>query len=168
MLYAILAGLRRAQLKMLPAYAAIIATGLFATALGAGLGDPAAWNRYGNWAHFLIISLGLGLAVLATAIGWLETKYHYPATPAKQTDDSSPGFERWPGAVVRRGGQMGFDTLHRLRASWLDKVGRLQQVRAWHRTLDGSERSLQRWTVAITLFLLLGIIVALVGASSWN
>ena len=167
MLYAIPAGVIRAQLKLIPAYAAIFATGLFATAPGAGLADPAAWNRYGNLAYLFIVSLGIGLAVLATAIWWLEARYHYPAIPAKQTDDSSMWFERWCGLAVRWAWQMGFDTLHRLRASWLTKMDRLWQVRAWQKVLDGSERSLQRWTLAITLFLLLGIVVAFVGASSW-
>lgn len=63
MLFAILAILIRVQLKQLPAYTAIISTGLFATALGVGLADPAAWNRYGNLVPLFIISLGFGLAV---------------------------------------------------------------------------------------------------------
>ena len=165
MVYAILAGLIRAQLRMLPAYAAIIATGLFVTVLGAGLGDPAAWNRYANLANFFIVSLGLGLAVLVTTIRWLEARCLYPATPAKQADDSSPWFERWSGVVVRWGQQMGFDTLPRLRASWLANVGRLRQVRAWHRALDAGEWYLQRWVLAVTLVLLLGIAMVLVAAT---
>jgi len=36
MLYAVLAGVKRTQLKLLPAYAAIIATGMLAIILGAG------------------------------------------------------------------------------------------------------------------------------------
>jgi multicomponent K+:H+ antiporter subunit D len=163
--YAILAGLIQAQLKKLPAYAAIITTGLFATVLGAGLGDPAAWKRYANLAHFFVVSLGLGLAVLVTAIRWLEARYPYPATPAKRTDDSSPWFERWSGVVVRWGQQMGFDTLPRLRASWLANVGRLRQVCAWHRASDAGEWYLQRWALAVTLVLLLGIAVVLVAAA---
>ena len=167
-LYAILAGLIRAQLKLLPAYVAIIATGLFAITLGAGLLDPAAWHRYGNLAHYFIVSLGFGLAVLATAIGWWEVKREYPATLAMQPDDSRRWFERGPGAAIRWAGRMGFDTLPRLRASWLAKVSHLRQVRAGQRVLDSGERSLQRWIVAITLFVLLGIVMALVGASAWN
>ena len=166
MLYAILAGVKRAQLKMLPACAAIFATGLFTTALGTGLSDPAVWNRYQHLTYFFIISVGMGLAVLTAAIGWLLARYHYPAAPAKPADDSSSWFERWPGAVVRWAAQMGFDTLPRLRASCLAKVGRLRQVRVWQKMLDGSERSLQRWTFAITLFLLLGMVAAFVGTSS--
>lgn len=168
MLYAIVAGLKRAQLKLLPAYAAILATGLFAIALGTGLADPAAWNRYGNPAHVFIVFLGFGLAGLATVIRWLEARGHRFAAPARQADDSIPWFERWPGALVRLAARMGFDTLPRLRASWLAEVDRLRQLGVWKRTLDGSERLLQRWTFAITLCLLLGmVVVALVGASSW-
>ena len=166
-LYAIVAGVKRAQPKLLPAFAAIIATGFFAIALGAGVADPAAWNQYGDWSYSFIVSLGFVIALLVTAIWWLETRGYYPATPAMQADHSSMWFECWHGAVVRWGG-MGFDTLPRLRASWLVLADRLLQTRAWQRTLDASERSLQCWILAITLFLLLGIVVAFVSASSWG
>ena len=166
MFYAILAGIKRAQLKMLPAYAAIFATGLFSAALGTGLSDHALWNRYQHSTYFFIISVGMGLAVLTAAIGWLQARYHYFAASAKPADDPGSWFERWPGAVVRWAEQMGFDTLPRLRASCLAKVGRLRQVLVWQKMLDGSERSLQRWTFAITLFLLLGMVAAFVSTSS--
>lgn len=176
MLYAILAGLIRAQLKMLPAYVAIIATGLFATALGAGLADPAAWNRYGVWAYVFIASMGFGLAVLVIAIRWLETRDLYSAPAVMQAGDSSMWSERLPGVLVRWSG-LGVDILRRLRALWRLRAGRVKvdslwQLRAWQRTLDASERSLQRWTLAITLLLLLGLVVTFVvafaGASSWR
>ncbi len=168
MLYAIMVGLIRAKLKTLPAYAAILATGLFVTALGAGLADPAVWNRYENRAHFFIVFLGLGLAVLTVGTGWWKERNPYSDAPAKQDDDSNPWFERWPGAVVRWCGQMGFDTLPRLRAAWLAEVGHLRPIRAWQRSLDRSERFLQRWSLAITLFLLFGMVMAFVGALSWS
>jgi len=162
-LYAILAGARRARLKTLPAYAAIFATGVFTITLGVGLGDPAAWNRHGNLPGFLIVSLGFGLAALIVGIGWLQARHRYPARPA---DDPVPWFERWPGAVVRWAARMGVDTLPRLRAAWLANVGRLWQARAWQRALRGGERFLQRWACAVTLFLLLGMLVVFVGALS--
>jgi len=164
-LYAILAGMKRAQLKLLPAYVAIFATGVFAITLGAGLADPAAWNRYGNLVHLFIASLGFGFAVLVTAIGWLEARYHYPAKPAKQAGASIPWFERWPGAVVCWGGRMGFDALPRLLASWLAATELRRQVRVWYRALDAGEHYLQRWALAVTLVLLLGITVVLVTAA---
>lgn len=163
MLYAILAGVRQAQLKMLPAYAAIFATGVFTTAMGAGLGDPDAWNRYADFAYLLIVSLGLGVALLVVSIGWLQARPYSPAMPEKQAADSAPWFECWLGAIARWAVQMGVDTLPRLRAAWLAKVGALwQAARAWHRALDGGERFLQRWVCAVTLFLLLGIVVVFI------
>lgn len=167
MLYAILAGVKRAQLKMLPAYAAIFATGLFVTTLGTGLSDPAAWSRHGNLAYFFIVSLGFGVAVLVATTGWLQARRHYLAAPAEPADDSSSWFDRWPGAVVRWAAQMGVGTLPRLRAACLAKASRLRQVHTWQRMLDGSESYLRRWSYAIILFLLLGIVVVFVGTSSW-
>ncbi len=167
-LYAILAGLLRAQLKLLPAYAAIITTGLFTTTVGAGFADPAAWARYANLTHLFYISLVFGLAVLVAAVGWLETRCRYPAPPAAQAGDAIPWFARRSGTVLRCCGQKGLDTWQRLRASWLVKAGALRQVHTWQRALGRSERALQRWTFAIILFLLLAIVVAFVGASSWN
>ncbi len=165
-LYAILAGLIRAQMRRLPAYAAIIATGLFVTALGVGLADPVVWSWYENQAYLFIAALGFGLAALVIVIGGFKTRDRFPVAAVRQAD-SSPWFEHWPGAVVRWAGWMGFDVLPRLCASWQAKVGRFRQVRAWQRVLGSSERSLQRWTFAITLFLLLGILMAFVSASSW-
>ncbi len=163
-------GSKKLQLKTLPVYIIILVTGLFFTAIGAGLADPAAWNRYGNWALYFIASLGFGMAVLITVSGWLQAKQHYPATTAKQVEDSSLWFERWPGIIVDWAGKTGFDTLPRWRSWWLAKVSRLWLlICAMQSVLDASERSLQRWTFAITLFLLLGIaVVFFVGAPSWR
>jgi len=160
-------GLKNAQLKTLPVFAIILVTGLFFTAIGTGLSDPAAWNRYGNWVLYFIASLGFGMAVLITVSGWLQAKPHYPATPGKQVEDSSLWFERWPGIIVAWAGEAGFDTLPRWRAWWLAKVDRLWLlICALQSVLDASERTLQRWVFAITLFLLLGIAVVFVGAVS--
>ncbi len=160
-------GLKKMQLKTLPVHSIILATGLFFTAIGAGLADPAAWDRYGNWVLYFITSLGFGMAVLITVSGWLQSKQHYPATPEKQVEDSSLWFEYWPGIIVAWVGKTGFDTLPRWRAWWLAKVSRLWLlICALQSVLDASERTLQRWTFAITLFLLLGIAVVFVFLTS--
>ncbi|MCF6235654.1 MAG: formate hydrogenlyase [Gammaproteobacteria bacterium] len=161
-LYAILAGVKQAQIKMLPAYASIVATGLYLTALGVGLADPVMWDRYGYLAHYFIVFLGLGLAALTAGIGWLEARKPFSVAPEKQEDNSTQWFERWPGALLCWGKQMGFNTLPQLRAAWLAKVGQLWQFRVWQKMLADSEYSLQHWTVAITLFLLLAIVITFI------
>lgn len=164
MLYAILTGLKKAQLKTLPVHAIILVTGLFFTAIGVGLTDPAAWNRYGDWVLYFIASLGFGMAVLIVASGWLQARQHYSAS---QVEDSNLWFERWSGIIVAWVGKAGFDTLPRWRARWLVKVRRLWLfICALQSMLDASERTLLRWTFAITLFLLLGIVVVFFSASS--
>ncbi|HFD86363.1 MAG TPA: formate hydrogenlyase [Gammaproteobacteria bacterium] len=165
MLYAILAGIKRAQLKMLPAYVTIFATGLFAAVLGAGLSDSTVWNRYQHLIYFFIISVGFGVAVLTAAIGWLQARHHYLAAPVELADDSGTRFDRWAGAVVRWAMQIGFDTLPRWRTAWLAKAGRLRRTHRWQKELEGGESYLRRWRYAITLFLLLGILMVFVGIS---
>ena len=161
--------LKKTQLKTLPVYAIILVTGLFFTAIGAGLADPAEWDRYENWMHYFITSLGFGMAVLITVSGWLQAKQHYPAASAKQVGESSLWFEHWPGIIVAWVGKTGFDTLPRWRAWWLAKVSRLWLfICALQSVLGASERTLQRWTFAITLFLLLGIAVMFIGVLSWS
>ena len=44
---------------------------------------------------------------------------------------------------------------------WLALADRLLQIDTWHNTLDATEHSLQRWIIAVTLLLLLGIVIAL-------
>jgi len=172
MLYAVIyyvtgTGLKKVQLNTLPVHAIILVTGLFFIAIGTGLTDPAAWNRYENWAHYFIASLGFGMAVLFTVSGRLQAKQHYPATPEKQVEDSSLWFEYWPDIIVDRVEKAGFDTLPRWRTWWLAKLSRLWLlICALQSVLDASERTLQRWVFAITLFLLLGIAVVFVGAVS--
>lgn len=125
------------------------------------MADPAAWNQYGDWSYIVIVSLGFGVAAVVTAIWWLEASRHIPAALAKQADDSTLWFERWAGAVVHWGGEMGFETLPRLRASWLALADRLLQIDTWHNVLDATEHSMQHWILAVTLLLLLGIVIAL-------
>jgi len=166
MLYAILAGLIRAQLKMLPVYVAIFATGLFVTALGAGLADPAAWDRHVNWAYFFIAALGIGIAVLTVVINWLERRNRFRVSSLMQSVDSNLRSDRWPEERIRWATQMGVDTLLRLRTLGLAKISHLRQrqVRAWLKAFDASERCLNQWAIVITL--LLGIVMVLVGAFS--
>lgn len=168
-LYAIVAGVKRAQLKLLSAYVSMIATGFFTIALGAGLADPAAWNQYGKLSYLFIVSLGFGTVVVVAANYWLQASRHTPAVLAKQADDDpSLLIERRAGAVVRWGKQTGFDTLPRLRASWLALASSLLQIRAWCKALDATEYSLQRWILAITLFLLLGVAAVFLAAGVVN
>lgn len=158
-LYVIVVVLKRKQLKLLPAYIAILSTGAFTIFLGTGLADPAIWNQYGSFSSLFIISLGFGMVVVVAAIRLLQASRSTSAVSKKQ-QGSSLWIERRTGTVVRWGKQMGFEILPRLRAVWLARVDSLLQIGAWKNVLDAAEQILQRWTLVITLFLLLGIVIA--------
>ncbi|MCU7799409.1 MAG: formate hydrogenlyase [gamma proteobacterium symbiont of Lucinoma myriamae] len=157
--YTILSGLIRAQLRMLPAYISTIATGIFAIAMGAGLSDTAVWNQYENMFYIFIASFAIVFAVLVMATRWWESKYACRITPVKQSDYLSLWFKQyWPAAINHVKSQAMFDGWYRLCA----KLDFLWQKCLWNRILKYSEHTLQHWTIAITLFLLLGIIIVLI------
>ncbi len=160
MFYAILAGLKWRQLKMLPGYATIFATGLFFIAIGAALSDPATWKQYGNLVCYFIATLGLGLAVLVIVSSWPGTKYLSSVTSAKPADDLTPWFEHWSGIVVSWLTQMGLDTLPRWRRLWLVKLDNFLQVIPWQKVLDTSEHSLHSWPIVVALLTLMSISIA--------
>ena len=161
--YAILAGLIQAQLKMLPVYAALVISGIYAAAIGIGLANPVVWKQYENLVHFFIAYFGMGFALLVIVTWWSASKYDYALTAVPQPDYLSRWFKQsWPAAIRRSIEKMKFDSLYR----WCTKVGFLWQKHSWQRIWDYSERSLQHWNIAITLFLLLGIVVVLVGVLS--
>jgi multicomponent K+:H+ antiporter subunit D len=168
MLYAMLFLFMRVQRKQLSAYATILATGAFATGLGTSLAYPAIWEQYGSLVPFLVASVGGGLAIVILAVAWSERGQTDAADAGMSVGDRAPWFERWAGVLVRAGQRTGNETLPGLRAASLAKVNRLRQLRGWQGVFDTAERSMQRWAFAIVLFLLLLIIVAFVGASSWR
>lgn len=155
-LYVILFGFIRAQLKQLPAYVAIIVTGSFVTGLGVGLSDPALWNKYGDSAPIFIFTVGLGLAIMIISFEWSKTKGE--RYESKKADLTAQKMERWVEAFIRWGRRSGIETLPGLRASWLTRWNGLWQKRIWQRAFDAGEYFLQRWPFAITLFLLLVIV----------
>ncbi len=164
MLYATVAGLTgliKAQLETVPAHAVIAATGLFTFFLGTSLAAPSEWNSYENRIYLLIVFLGIGSAVLAAIGRWLKTRHHSLSMSAKQMDDTGSILELWAGTFLRWGRRMGTSTLPRLRSGCLATAGHLWQPSVWRNILDGGERFLQRWAIAITLFLVLGMTTAL-------
>ena len=163
MLYAVLFTILRAQLKTLPAYIVVFFTGLYSVALGIGLSAPDVWRQYEYLIHVFIILMLISLSALMAIITWLAAKHHYPVAHEKQTDIllASPFF---------RGGTEGVanQQLKPPQSPFKAKVGAMRRkggskkrvISWWKKIMDSSEYFLQRWTIAITLVLLLGIVVA--------
>jgi len=136
-----------------------IATGSFVMGLGAGLLEPALWNQYGDSAHVFVATVGWGLALMTTGIEW--SKAGGEASGSRKENRMELAVERWSDAFIRWGRRTGNETLPRLRASWFVRWGGLWQKRGWQNAFDAGEYFLQRWPIAVTLFLLL-VIVTLV------
>ncbi len=167
MFYVILLAQKIARLKTLPAYATILAVGLFFVAIGTGLSNRAIWHGYGDLAYLFIILLVFALAILNITIVRLGSRSHCPAMHSADEDEASLWFERYPGMVLAWAAMAGYETLPRWRSWWLAQVSRLWlRIRALQSALDFSERALQSWVFAVTLFLLLGIAVVFIGLAS--
>ena len=156
MLYAVLAGLIRRQLNNLAVNAVIISTGFYVSALGTGLADPALWSQYGHWAYLFIACFGIGYALLVITGRWLGLKPDGSMTLLKQSDYLSRRLKHyWTLAAAY--------WHKKIISSAAAKLNYRYYSPAWKKILDNAEHFLQRWTIAITLLLLLGIVVLLTG-----
>ena len=162
LLYAIFSALIRRQLKAFSAYVTIFVTGLFSTALGTGLRDPAVWNQYAYLIPIYIISLGVGLALLTISIHRYEARNSSQVNQQKQTDKISSWFQGWSSVIVQYCNVIGLEFLPRLRASCLVIIESIVQIDAWKKALQTGEYVLQHWSLAVAFFLLLVITIALI------
>jgi len=92
---------------------------------------------------------------------WLATRNRLPAMPVIPPGDLWSILERWLSWGNHWARSMGLEVLPRWRTAVLFVADRFLQGRAWQKALDAGERSLHGWTVAVTLLLLLGIVIAI-------
>ena len=131
--------------------AAVCGTGLLASVWS---DEPMGVIVYVWWPLVLGILIG-------GSVWWMAAKRQVPSIPTITPSDLWSILERWFSRGNRWTTSMELQVLPRWRASGLAVAGRLLQVRAWQKALDASERFLQRWTLAVTLLLLMGIAIAL-------
>ncbi len=160
MVNAIFYALLRRQLNSLTAYATIFATGVFTIALGAVLSEPQKWLHYEHIVMIFIISLGSAIAILSMVTGWLQARNNQSVQQSYLVD-TRPWFETVSGILLRWGAHFGNEVLPRLRTSCQVYIHSRWRSENWSKKLQTAEHVLQRWPVAITLFLLLGTIVVL-------
>ena len=99
--------------------------------------------------------------LIGGSVWWVSAKGRVPVIPTIPPGDLWLIIERWFSRVDHWVMSIGLQVLPRWRAAGLAVAGRLLQVCAWQKVLDAGERSLQRWSIAVTLLLLLGAAVAL-------
>jgi len=158
-LYATLKLFTQASLKIV--WATSGATGLFIAALGTGLAHPEISRQYEYLTYPFIASIGILLAILAVAIGRpQQTRHQHPTATLQRVATLRPGAKRW-GDVLQRWAK---DTLLRLQSlwhvPWLKAIKHYQCIRNWQK-LQGNVAG---WSTTITLFVLLGLALALLAA----
>jgi formate hydrogenlyase subunit 3/multisubunit Na+/H+ antiporter MnhD subunit len=147
-LYAVATSIK--QRRPAAATAIIILTGLFTSAVGTGLANPGAWARYPLAASLLIVALGLGTGLLSLV------------ADRRVMSIDRLWFERWStiaGAWLR---SFTADWRRRLTMAAQANADRLRLADDWRRLLESGEHRLQSWPLAITLFLLLAILIAII------
>jgi hypothetical protein len=99
--------------------------------------------------------------LIGGSVWWMAAKGRVPVIPTIPPGDSWLIIERWFSRVDHWVMSVGHQVLPRWRAAGLAVAGHLLQVCAWQKALEAGERSLQRWSIAVTLLLLLGVAIAL-------
>jgi len=157
MLFALIFALRQVQPGQIFAYAIIMVTGSIVAVMGISLADPVFWEQYGRWLPLGVTFIGWGLTAVIISPAWMRWRH----TPADGNEELQ-WYERWPQAVLRQGGQAGYETLPGLYASWSGKWRNFRFNQVWQRVLDVVERGLRLWTSAIVLFLLLAMLITII------
>lgn len=155
-LYAGLRLFRHVPLTLLPAMVTILATGLFILALGTGLAYPLLSLQFGHLGYPFIATLGILLtAVNVTVKRWQDT-HPQPDLEAQQDNTLDLRTERWINAFW----QCTSGRLLKRQSLWHDL--RLKAIaksrRILHRKI--AEFFVARWSIRITLFVLLGLALA--------
>jgi len=154
-LYAVTGGLRQPRWQRAPIYPATLATGVAVMCLGIGLVDPALWNQYGTLSPAIVATIGLGLMIIAR---FCSADPSMAAGDEGLVDGRPLWAETWAEAIVSWVQRVGFDTLPALRDSWITTWYKALQAVRWQRLMNTDDSLFQRWPVAITFCLTLGLL----------
>ncbi len=150
--------LRRQQLSTLTTVT-LCTTGMVTLATGACLTTPEIWTHYSHLAPYFIMMPGITAATLQLLPGWTNVRHRETVYHTMPADESEPWWEKLARTALRRGAQMGKTTLPHWRDAWLARATNFWHADRWRNLLDRGERSLQRWPLAMTLFLILGMLL---------
>lgn len=165
LLYGMLRIYIRLEMKKLPAWGLVAATGGGVALLGTGLVHPDFWHQYQSLAYPVIAALGFLSALVVSVIGWLEE--HQPAAANVQQVGALSHWAARRGCLVRQSVAKRLAEFQSQVVSFQTQLVALRQgIGQWQSLLDDAERCMRRWPAAITLLLLLAIVVALLAYGS--
>lgn len=152
--------LKNRQKKLVVIHALVLIGGLFTVAIGTGLADAAVWNQYGNGLYYFIAGFGFFAVILFAITTGLQSTNNHSATTAVQADASTEWFEHWSASIVSWVGDVSDHAIPRWRSQWLAKMHHLLLLfDHLQSVMSVNERSLRVWSLAITLFLLLAVVL---------
>ena len=148
----IIFALIRRQWQSLPVKAIIIANGFYMMALGTGLVDPVFWKQYELWAYYFLASFAIGFAGLIIVSEYLGLNNDTSFMHAKQPNYLISKFKPYLSLLNHN---LKMTKVSRL----FNKLNGQIYTLSLGKAIDNGEHFLQRWNIAITLFLLLWILV---------
>ncbi len=130
----------------------IISSGFYMMALGVGLVNPVLWQQYELWAYYFLASFGIGFAGLIIVSEHLALNNNDLFIQESKPNYLGSKFKAYLNLLS-----------HHFNMSKVSKLFsqlncRLQSLSSG-KILDNGEYLLQRWNIAITLFLLLWVLV---------
>jgi len=157
MLYAMFGLFTRKHPKQLPVWSSVAITGLFVSALGTGLSYPVLWQSYEYLVYPFIATAGILLAVISFAASQSHMTGDAPDSVFKQVNSFSLWIKPWISMLQR----WSIDGLFLARSARHSSWDILQKQ--YQRISDGktSVGIFNNWRARITLFVLLGLVLAL-------
>ncbi len=148
--------LKRTPPQELYVYGLLLLSGTFITIIGTELAYVNIWNIYSNWLYYFVTLIAASLAILLIATGWINNN---PTPENSSKIVPTTWFERWPASIVSWGANIGFNTLPKWNNWCINKIKQpFLFMLSQQDKLGYYEKTLQTWSIAITLFLLLAMI----------
>jgi len=151
------------QRKLVVIHALVLAGGLFMFAIGSGLSDAALWHQYGNAMYYFIASLGFASVILLAMTLRVRSGSKHSATTAAPVDAASTWFELWAASLIGWAGKVSAETVPGWRSWWFAKMRYLLLLlHRGQRVITADERLLRVWSLAMTLFLSLAVLITFI------
>ncbi len=140
------------QWQSLAVKSIIIANGVYIMALGAGLVDPVFWKQYELWANYFLASFGISFAVLIMVSEYLALNNDDFFIQSSWSNYLSAKFKAYLSLLIHNSNLIKTSKL-------FSQLNDHLQSLSLGKIIDNGEYFLQRWNIAMTLFLLLWLIV---------
>jgi len=160
MLYATFKIFRIKSVTMLPAWSAILATGLFFFMIGAGLASPVVWHEYAFLAYPYITIIAVMSMSLTWFSDWLQQTGRASARAEQTAQGLPPWVQEWLVALMRWVRQVLLMLAPLTSGAWIKPVRETLNKSALNKPIIFAGG----WRLAITLFVFIVLMVVWLAA----